>query len=537
MPQWDWDTETWITVCSLAIGILGILFKLIDYFVPQPKDAEEGQRRLQQFLGLLKTTVSRPIPLWALFLLLSLALYLSMRPTGQKGVDISTYNFEDGTQQWKPDEDSQGRKLASDLTTSTKHAYAGSSSLEFEVRLMVPRDPTAGRGETGQIVVDRALGANTSVSAHIYIPSDAPGNLGGRMFLYDSKGKRIEQAEQIPLMRESWTSFVWLIYDEVLSNAPSKQLGVQLYLSSTTRVDATNEWTGKVYVDAIDIIPVQARPAPTAIPTPTAIPIPTLTPTPTPTPTLPPVEPTPTPVLQNRAYTVRAGDKIDEIADIFYPDTSTRQARDRIVAANPSVFGDHPPYLVYKGQILILPDLPDEVKYKVREHDTLEGIAARFFGELYGDERPVDEICSRNRDVIGDDCDVINPGQVLKIPLRNPPPPGTHLVRLEESLSSIAVAYYGREEMRDTICELNRETIGKDCALVFPGRILELPPGMLPAQSYKARYRDTLESISRTCYGDEDKASRIHLVNKKIIGDSPPRFIHSGQILTLYGCE
>src|SRR5215204_4360273 len=105
-------------------------------------------------------------------------------------------------------------------------------------------------------------------------------------------------------------------------------------------------------------------------------------------------------------YTVVAGDTLRKIAQRFYGDEAQWP---RIFNANRDQIDD--PDKIQVGQVLRIPT-DDVALYTVVAGDTLRKIAQQF----YGDEAQWPRIFNANRDQI-DDPDVIQVGQVLRIPL------------------------------------------------------------------------------------------------------------------------
>ena len=135
--------------------------------------------------------------------------------------------------------------------------------------------------------------------------------------------------------------------------------------------------------------------------------------------------------------------------------------------------------------------------YTVKANDTVEGVAVLFYGDKY---KPLlDDICSRNRSVIGYDCNRIVPGQVLSIALIDPLADNVALVRTGDNLEVIARAFYDQPALSKLIYEYNKEhnedDIGEDPNTLSPGFTVILPPDVLFATRYDGRPNDTLQSI------------------------------------------
>jgi nucleoid-associated protein YgaU len=106
-------------------------------------------------------------------------------------------------------------------------------------------------------------------------------------------------------------------------------------------------------------------------------------------------------------YVVQPGDTLSKIAQEAYGDANLWP---KIYAENKSVIGNDP-NRISSGQRLFIPPL-GHIRYTVQPGDSLSGIARRF----YGDPNRWREIYDANRQVIGNDPDLILPGQVFQIP-------------------------------------------------------------------------------------------------------------------------
>ena len=108
-------------------------------------------------------------------------------------------------------------------------------------------------------------------------------------------------------------------------------------------------------------------------------------------------EPTPEPG-GDTIYIVKKGDTLSGIASKY--GTTYQALAEYNGIANPN--------LIYPGQEIRIPNGGGERTYTVQKGDTLSGIASKF-GTTWQD------LYAKNRDVIGDNPNLIIPGQVLRI--------------------------------------------------------------------------------------------------------------------------
>ena len=102
-------------------------------------------------------------------------------------------------------------------------------------------------------------------------------------------------------------------------------------------------------------------------------------------------------IVQDTTYTVKSGDTLSEIA-MKYGTTYQELARINNIA-NPNV--------IYPGQVIKINGTA-ETTYTVKSGDTLSGIANKY-GTTW------QKLYEKNKSVIGNDPNLIKPGQVLKI--------------------------------------------------------------------------------------------------------------------------
>ena len=102
-------------------------------------------------------------------------------------------------------------------------------------------------------------------------------------------------------------------------------------------------------------------------------------------------------------YTVKAGDNLSKIAEKY---NTTWQ---KIYEQNKNVIGENPD-IIKPGQILSITDKPTlfEQEYTVKNGDSLSEIAEKY-------NTTWQRIYEQNKNVIGENPDIIKPGQILKI--------------------------------------------------------------------------------------------------------------------------
>ncbi|WP_088889130.1 LysM peptidoglycan-binding domain-containing protein [Leptolyngbya ohadii] len=155
---------------------------------------------------------------------------------------------------------------------------------------------------------------------------------------------------------------------------------------------------------------------------------------------------------------------------------------------------------------------PGKTLYTVQAGDTLSSIAVRF----YGNRERWREIYEANRNVIGNDPNRLRAGIQLVLSGSNIK---TYTVQAGDTLSSIAQRFYGIGRGWGLIYEANRSTIGSDPNQLRPGIQLIIPPPNFRA--YTVQPGDTLSSIAQRFYGDASRWNLIYETNLNIIGIDP----------------
>jgi Dyp-type peroxidase family len=109
--------------------------------------------------------------------------------------------------------------------------------------------------------------------------------------------------------------------------------------------------------------------------------------------------------------------------------------------------------------------------YTVQSGDTLSGIAQNAYGN--GADWPI--IYDANKEVIGPNPDLIRVGEVLVIPTLTPTPGAVYVVQQDDTLTLIAQRAYGNGNLWPLIYKANEQVIGSDPNLIQPGQVLHIP--------------------------------------------------------------
>lgn len=249
-------------------------------------------------------------------------------------------------------------------------------------------------------------------------------------------------------------------------------------------------------------------------------------------------------MTQSRAdstiYTTKQGDTLRLIAEAFY---QQRNYWPFIYNANQQTIGINPNFFLVVGTQLVIPPLPADIpgwSYIVQPGDTLEGIARKFYLDIAlpfsgGDGKRWPEIYAANRQTIGDDPNLIQPGMRLTIP----GPFMLYTVQSGETLSSIAMKFYGNTDTLSVLHDVNRVVIGNDPTLLVAGMVIVIPEPPPPGhggsgfRGYTVQSGDTLSIIAFKFYGDSSQWGKICNANRDIIANC--NVIWAGMILTIPG--
>ena len=171
--------------------------------------------------------------------------------------------------------------------------------------------------------------------------------------------------------------------------------------------------------------------------------------------------------------------------------------------------------------------------YTVQPGDSLFSIAQ----QAYGDGNQWQRIYDANKQVIGDDPNLIRPGEVLYIPELVPTPGSNYTVQPGDSLFSIAQQAYGDGNQWQKIYDANKQVIGNDPNLIRPGEVLYIPPITPPqpktckvtvANGLNVRAAPTSQSNLIASYPAGTVLNYIEVVNGENV-DGNPRWGHSQQ--------
>ena len=110
--------------------------------------------------------------------------------------------------------------------------------------------------------------------------------------------------------------------------------------------------------------------------------------------------------------------------------------------------------------------------YTVQPGDSLFSIAQ----QAYGDGNQWQKIYDANKQVIGDDPNAIQAGELLYIPVLVPTPGSNYTVQSGDTLFSIAQQAYGDGNQWQKIYDANKQVIGNDPNQIHPGMVLYIPP-------------------------------------------------------------
>lgn len=110
--------------------------------------------------------------------------------------------------------------------------------------------------------------------------------------------------------------------------------------------------------------------------------------------------------------------------------------------------------------------------YIVQGGDSLFSIAQKAYGN--GADWPL--IYDANKQTIGPNPNVLHIGEVLIIPTLSPTPGAIYIVQQGDSLTSIAQRAYGNANQWPLIYNANRQVIGNNPNVIQTGQVLHIPP-------------------------------------------------------------
>ena len=102
----------------------------------------------------------------------------------------------------------------------------------------------------------------------------------------------------------------------------------------------------------------------------------------------------------------------------------------------------------------------------------------------------------------------------------------TYITRANDNLTTIAEQFYGDGSLWRKIYNANKELIGDNPDLIQAGWTLTIPDADGAAETsdtYVTNAGDTLSGIAERFYGDASQWKRIYEANKKVIGPDPDK--------------
>jgi len=101
-------------------------------------------------------------------------------------------------------------------------------------------------------------------------------------------------------------------------------------------------------------------------------------------------------------------------------------------------------------------------------------------------------------------------------------PGSTYTVQPGDSLFSIAQQAYGNGNQWQRIYDANKQVIGDDPNLIRPGEVLYIPELIpTPGSNYTVQPGDSLFSIAQRACGDGNQWHTIYHANRHVIGNAP----------------
>jgi nucleoid-associated protein YgaU len=102
----------------------------------------------------------------------------------------------------------------------------------------------------------------------------------------------------------------------------------------------------------------------------------------------------------------------------------------------------------------------------------------------------------------------------------------TSVTQADDNLTTIAEQFYGDGSLWRKIYNANKELIGENPDLIQAAWTLTIPDADEAAEAadtYVTKAGDTLTGIAERFYGDPSLWPRIHEANKKVIGADPDK--------------
>jgi nucleoid-associated protein YgaU len=101
----------------------------------------------------------------------------------------------------------------------------------------------------------------------------------------------------------------------------------------------------------------------------------------------------------------------------------------------------------------------------------------------------------------------------------------TYVTQAGDNLTTIAEQFYGDGSLWKKIYQANKDVIGNNADLIQAGWTLAIPDGggAAEADTYVTKAGDTLSGIAERFYGDASQWKRIYEANKTVIGPDPDK--------------
>ncbi|MBD2777538.1 LysM peptidoglycan-binding domain-containing protein [Iningainema tapete] len=120
-------------------------------------------------------------------------------------------------------------------------------------------------------------------------------------------------------------------------------------------------------------------------------------------------------------------------------------------------------------------------------------------------------------------------------PIQAPTPAKTYVIQQGDDLARISQRAYGTDSYFNLIYNANKNVIGSDPGLIFPGQIVYIPilpqnTTPTPGQTYTVQQGDYLFLIAQRAYGDGNLSNLIYEANRNVIGPDPTILLPGQQL-------